>query len=189
MLCRAIRCVPIESRLTLSHKFLSCATLTISSRMSMRGVTKVSETGGESSAGRSAKNYGGPAYRPPPYGEEIGCIVRRLSCSEAHLCEVTGEASREAYVIQIRPARRIVRNGGHMRRVRGITCLVFVQSRQLPHPQLLTAPLHRLFPGNCEQIPNAPKRHVDDSGESRCKTERAPSSCRMIHRLPVGTAL
>jgi hypothetical protein len=88
--------------------------------------------------------------------EEIRCAVRRLSCSEAHLCEVTtGEASREAYVIKIRPTRRIACNGGHMKCVRGITCLVFVQSRQLPHPQLLTAPLHRFFPGNCEQIPNA----------------------------------
>jgi len=66
-----------------------------------------------------------------------------------------GEASREDDVIKILPARRIDRNSGHIRRVRGITCLVFVQFRQLPRPQLFTALLHRLFPGDCDQSPNA----------------------------------
>jgi hypothetical protein len=78
-----------------------------------------------------------------------------LSCSEAHLDEVTGEASREDDAVKILAARRIDRNGSHIRGVRGITCLVFVQSRQLPRPQLFTAPLHRLFPRDCDQIPSA----------------------------------
>ena len=64
--------------------------------------------------------------------------------------EVTGEACREDDVVKILPARRLDRNGGHIRRVRGITCLVFVQSRQLLRPQLFTALLHRLFPGDCD---------------------------------------
>ena len=66
-----------------------------------------------------------------------------------------GEASREDYAVKIHRTRRIARNGGHMSRVRGITCLMFVQSQQLLLPQLFTAPLHRLFPRACDQIPNA----------------------------------
>ena len=68
------------------------------------------------------------------------------ACSKSRLYEVTGEASREGYTVRIRSARRIARNGGHISRVRGVTCLVFVQSRQLPLPQLFTAPLHRFSP-------------------------------------------
>jgi hypothetical protein len=84
----------------------------------------------------------------------VGCSVRIWLAANLIYMKSRGEASREDYVVKIRSTRRIARNGGHMRRVRGITCLVFVQSRQLPRPQLLTAPLHRLFPRNCDQIPN-----------------------------------
>ena len=85
-----------------------------------------------------------------------------LACSKSYLYEVTGEATREDDAVKIPLTRRIARNGGHISRVRGITCLVFVPSRPLSLSQLLTGLLHRFFPGNCDESTVHLKRRAED---------------------------